>query len=216
MHTSNRTKILEISAVVITGLGKFLFVDYLQLKFWYILLASLFWIGYIGYRVSNHPGILQYWGFSRVGFRPSLKVVVPVSVISITGFVVYGILQETIILNSHLIPVLMLYPLWGTLQQFLIIGILVINFKEMKGINIPPAGIVLFASVVFAIVHYPSWPLIGATFLLAIFYSILYMRYKNLWVLGLFHGWLGGLFYFFVLHRDPWAEFLAAVVQKAP
>jgi hypothetical protein len=45
-----------------------------------------------------------------------------------------------------------------------------------------------------------------ATFGLGLVYIPLYLRYRNLWPLGFYHGWLGTLFYLWVLGRDPWVE----------
>jgi len=210
-YNSNYTRIIEIIAVIITGFGKFLFVDYLHLKFWYIITACILWIGYIVHRIRKNKSILAYWGFRQEGFKESLRVVVPISVLAVTGFIIYGLSNDTLILNWHIIPVLILYPLWGTIQQFLIIGLIARNMSDMEGARISNRVIIIVASITFAVVHYPSWLLIGGTFGLAIFYTILYLKYRNLWVLGLFHGWLGGLFYFFVLERDPWVEFIEAV-----
>jgi hypothetical protein len=44
------------------------------------------------------------------------------------------------------------------------------------------------------------------TFFLAMFYGFIYSREKNIYALGLFHGWLGGLFYYTVVGRDPFLE----------
>jgi membrane protease YdiL (CAAX protease family) len=137
-------------------------------------------------------------------FFPSLSPAIAI-------FIVYGLTYDTLVFNVHIIPILLLYPLWGTIQQFLIIGLLVKNLSAFKNRSIPSTLVIIIASVIFSVVHYPSAPLIIATFFLAVFYGWLYLRYNNLWILGLFHGWLGGLFYFFVLGRDPWVEFLKAV-----
>jgi membrane protease YdiL (CAAX protease family) len=52
----------------------------------------------------------------------------------------------------------------------------------------------------------PEIPLMLTTFGLGLVYIPLYLRYRNLWPLGLYHGWLGTLFYLWVLGRDPWVE----------
>lgn len=44
------------------------------------------------------------------------------------------------------------------------------------------------------------------TFLLALFYGYVYLRVRNVFMLGLFHGWLGGLFFYTVVGRDPFLE----------
>jgi hypothetical protein len=110
-----------------------------------------------------------------------------------------------------MLPILMLYPIWGTIQQFLIIGLIARNLSDFEGLTIPKSVVVVASSGVFSVVHYPSVPLMAATFVLALLYVFLYLKYINLWILGLFHGWLGGFFYFFVLGRDPWLEFVGAI-----
>ena len=208
---SNRTRLLEILAVVLTGLGKFLLVDYYHLKFWYVTIACLSWTLYILYRIKADPTLPEYWGFRREGFVSSLKVVLPVAMAAITAFVIIGNANDTLIFNRHLLPILILYPLWATIQQFLIIGIIARNLDDFENKDIPKTVILAVASTIFSVVHYPSIPLMVATLFLAMFYTVLYLKYRNLWVLGLFHGWLGGLFYYFVLGRDPWLEFIQAV-----
>jgi membrane protease YdiL (CAAX protease family) len=43
-------------------------------------------------------------------------------------------------------------------------------------------------------------------FILALFYGYVYLKVRNIWVLGLFHGWLGALFFYTVVNRDPFIE----------
>lgn len=199
-------RLFEILAVLATGLGKFIFVDIFEYKFWYVILAILFWIGYVIIRYKNDKHVLSQWGFRKKGFKPALKLILPVAVIVILLFLFYGIYKNQLIINWHILPILVLYPLWGTIQQFLIVGLISGNLKELNKLS--PTIIVIITSIVFSIVHYPSYLLMAATFLLAIFYTIIYLRFRNLWILGLFHGWLACIFYYFVLGRDPWLEMM--------
>ena len=48
--------------------------------------------------------------------------------------------------------------------------------------------------------------LVAATGLLGAVFALIYMRWRNLWPLGLYHGWLGVFYYYWILGRDPWAE----------
>jgi len=210
-HT-NATRTTEIVAVVLTGFGKFLFVDWLHLKFWYVTTACLLWIAYILYRIKTNRDVPAYWGFRKEGFRNSLRWIGPVSLVALVAFIVLGTARETLVFNWHILPIMILYPLWGTIQQFLIIGLIARNMEDWEGRKAGKAAIVVVSSIVFSIVHFPSIPLVVATALLAIGYTIIYLQYRNLWILGLFHGWLGCFFYFFVLGRDPWLEFVSAVL----
>merc|ERR1712187_76218 len=54
-------------------------------------------------------------------------------------------------------------------------------------------------ALIFAVVHYPHSWLMAATGLLGLFWAPLYLHCRNLWPLGLYHGWIGTLFYFWFL-----------------
>lgn len=123
-------------------------------------------------------------------------------------FFVYGIVNDTLIISWHLFPMLLLYPAWGVIQQFLMIAIIAVNLDDLKGVKINRLVIILLTAILFSIVHYPSVPLVISTFILGICYAFFFLRYRNIWVLGVFHGWLGAFFYFFVLKRDSWLEVL--------
>ncbi|MGI9544705.1 MAG: CPBP family glutamic-type intramembrane protease, partial [Cyclobacteriaceae bacterium] len=97
------------------------------------------------------------------------------------------------------------------IQQFLVVGLVAGNMRDLEGKNVPLSIIVVVTSITFSVVHLPSLLLVLATLLLAIVYTLHYLRTRNLWTLGLFHGWLGGLFYFIVLGRDPWVEVFSGI-----
>jgi hypothetical protein len=51
------------------------------------------------------------------------------------------------------------------------------------------------------------------TFVLALIYSTVYLRQRNVYALGIFHGWLGAIFYYTVVARDPFAEVFGAMMK---
>jgi membrane protease YdiL (CAAX protease family) len=106
--------------------------------------------------------------------------------------------------------VLLLYPLWGVIQQFLVVGLVAGNLRDYEGWRLHPAAVTGSTAVLFSAVHWPARLLVAGTFVLAVVYVIVFLRHRNLWVLGLYHGWIGGFFYFFVLGRDPWQEVFVA------
>lgn len=211
MRITDGTRVLEILAVVFTGFCKFLLVDYFHQKFWFVTVACVGWLIYILYRIGKDNNLLDYWGFRKKGFKSSLKFALPAAIVAILTFVIVGMINDTLILNWHMAPILILYPLWGTIQQFLIIGLIARNLTDFENRTIPKSVVVVTSSAVFSVVHYPSVALMVATFVLALFYTLLYLKYNNLWILGLFHGWLASFFYYFVLGRDPWLEFISAI-----
>lgn len=202
----DNTRLLEISLVLITGLGKFLFMDILNWRLPYIVTACLFWIGYVFFRQKKNKEILKYWGFTKTNFSKTFFELLPVAVLAIILFYFLGNHLGTNILNWHILPILLIYPLWGIIQQFIIVGLIGRNLKDYQKIKIPELVIILITATVFAIVHYPFSLLIIGTFFLAIVYTTLYLRGRNLIVLGIYHGWIGAVFFYTILERDPWME----------
>ena len=115
----------------------------------------------------------------------------------------YGIVAGRELWQGHMLLLLFLYPLWGILQQFLVQALGVDNLIKI----FPQHGLWLAIPIgvfLFALVHCPDWWLMLATGLMACFFIPFYIRDRNLWPLGLYHGWLGTFFYLWVLGRDPW------------
>jgi len=74
MQINDKTRYLEILAVVLTGTGKFICMDMLNWRLLYILVIATFWIGYVCYRYRQEHGILEYWGIGRALARRILGV----------------------------------------------------------------------------------------------------------------------------------------------
>lgn len=203
---SDKIRLLEIIGVVVTGLGKFVFMDYLNWRLPFVVFVILAWSLYVVYRYKKDKYVFKDWGFRLDNFKTVLKLILPFAIISIVSFFVIGYVQDTINLTWHIIPLLITYPIWGSIQQFLTIGLLAGNLKDFKKVKFNKAFIILFTAIFFSVVHYPSiWLMIG-TFILAIFYGYIYLKAKNIYVLGLFHGLLGALFYYTVINQDPFAD----------
>jgi membrane protease YdiL (CAAX protease family) len=92
---------------------------------------------------------------------------------------------------------------WGLVQQFLVQAMVARNLLAWTTRR---SVATLVAAALFAAVHWPDGVLMGATCLLGLAFTPMYLAFRNLWPLGLYHGWLGALTYFWVLGRDPWRE----------
>jgi len=152
------------------------------------------------------PEIFKHWGFRKDNFKDVLKMVIPFGLIGLVTMIITGVIQGTINITWHIIPILIVYPIWGTIQQFLLIALLAGNLNELKTFKLGKPAIILISAIIFAGIHYPFWWLIVATFILAIFYGYIYLKKRNIYVLGLFHGWLGGIFYYTVMDKDPFLD----------
>ncbi len=196
----------EIIAVTLTGLGKIAFMDILNWRLPFISIAVLAWTAYVVYRSRRVPGMLRYWGFRIDNSRASLRILLPIAIAAVVAFLVIGYFRGTINLTWHIFPVLLLYPIWGTIQQFLVIGLVAGNLRDIRSSRLSIHVIVFLTALLFGLVHYPSHWLMSGTFLLALLYGYVYLRVRNVFILGLFHGWLGAVFFYTVVGRDPFLE----------
>jgi len=210
---SDRRRVFEILAVLATGLGKFIFMDALNYKFPFIFISITLWSSYVILRTRNTPSLLSYWGFRKDNFHSAFKLVLPFGIIAIFTFFAIGLWQSTINLTWHIIPILLIYPIWGIIQQFLVIALVAGNLQDLGRKSLKKPTIIVITALLFGSIHYPfTWLIIG-TFLLALFYGFVYLRVRNIWVLGLFHGWLGALFFYTVVDRDPFIEVFGKYLQ---
>ena len=215
INVSNKTRILEIGAVVLTALGKFLFMDYLNWRFPFVVTAVVGWLFYIFYTRVRRKEVLHYWGFRTDNFKLVISKVLPFGIFAVLTFLIVGYIQGTINITWHIIPILIFYPIWGIIQQFLLIALTAGNLQHMQGKTWNSYLVIFLSAILFAAVHYPFMWLILGTFVLAIFYGFIYIKNRNLYVLGLFHGWLGGIFYYTVLDRDPFLETFGSLIYGA-
>jgi membrane protease YdiL (CAAX protease family) len=101
--------------------------------------------------------------------------------------------------RPELLLLLLLYPLWGVVQQFVFQGILhraVLHCVDCRNVAL------FVTTVLFAAVHVPDWRIVGLTLVAGFGWSWFFQRCPNLWVLGVSHGVLGGLTYPLLLGRN--------------
>lgn len=205
MKTKNKLK-FELSAILVTTLGKFVFMDLLNLRLYFVLTAVLFWSAYIFFINKKEAGYLKDWGFRTDNIYQVLKSIAPFFILSFICCLLVGDYLNTINVTWHILPILLLYPLWGTIQQFLILALVSNNLKKTSYFKEKQTAVLLISACLFSIIHYPHpWLMIG-TFVLALFYTFIYLQNKNLFVLGTLHGWLGAIFFYTVVDRDPYLE----------
>ena len=180
-------------------------MDFLEWRLPFILCTFAAWLVYAFTRSKSHPAILAYWGFRKDNFMKVLHMLFPFALIAVIACIVAGYVRGTLNLTWHIIPILIVYPIWGTIQQFLCVGLVTGNLQDMNK-PLKKHWIVLITAVLFGVLHYPNLWLMVGTFILALLYTTVYLRERNLYALGLFHGWLGALFYYTVVGRDPFME----------
>ena len=194
----------EVAAVVLTGAGHLILTTWLGKQMVFTISAILFWICFVGIRVHRDRSVLRRWGFRSEGFRQSVRMLLPFGVTAALAMVGYGLLAGTWIFTWRIFLLLVLYPPWGLVQQFLVVGLLAGNLQ--KDGRLPEWAIIPVVSLLFAAIHLPSIPLVIIAGLMVAFAIPVYFRTGNLYALGLLHGCIGSLAYFFLLGSDPLAD----------
>ena len=196
----------EILAVFLTAMLKFVFMDWLNWSIFYITGIVLFWLIYILYRVRSNRETLILWGFKKEYFKQSVIYLAPLMFITGIVSVLYSCMNESLSFSWYFILVLLLYPLWGLVQQFMMLGIISQNLASAAEGKMNRYLIVFLVSALFSMVHYPSFFLMIFTFFLEVVFVTVYLKWRNLWAIGIAHGWVGTFILYYVLGRDLWSE----------
>lgn len=206
---SDKVKWFEICAVIATAILKFIFIDWLNLRAVYIVLICLFWLIYIYSKYKRNPESILQWGIQKQHFKQTFLFLLPFAIVCIAGIGLYGYLSGVYILSWHILPILLMYPLWGLIQQFIVAGLISGNLKSIRNPRFYNYQIILLTSLLFSLVHYPNGILMLFTFIMQWIFTYAFLRWKNIWPLGLYHGWIATLLLYFALGRDLWVELFA-------
>jgi len=200
----------ELAAAAVTAAGKFVLADWLELDLPYTVGAIAFWVAYVVLKHKANHTILKRWGFRSEGLRES-AILCGIAFALGGGFsVVYGFIDGGAIVNWNLALIMLLYPAWGLIQQFLLVALLADNVMALRGDRSHEFVVVMFSALLFSAIHFPETPLMIATFFLGATTTLIFFRTRNLWMIGVLHGWFASLFYFLVMGHDPLAPLLSA------
>jgi len=200
----------EILLVFLTAVASEICVSVFNARGPFIIAATAFWVGYVIVRWWRDPGALRRWGFGTENLGPASAAAGGVFVLGSAGMLAWAALWGGGVRPvpwGHVLPVLVLYPAWGLVQQFLLDALVARNLLRW----LSPVAVVVLTAGLFGMVHLPAWTLVSLSFAVALAWVPIYLRWRNLWPLGVCHGWLGAVTYFVILHRDPWAEFTAVL-----
>ena len=210
-NTFSITSLIEVAAVVLTGVLHLVLVNAFKARAVFIGLSLFGWVLYIAMRIRKEGRLIGAWGFSKENLRSALNAS---TIVAVAGMaVMFGLasVRGSLSISWHMVPLLLFYPIWGFIQQFLVQALVVGNLSRAHGVIGSWWMLTLISAVLFATVHLPDLALSFATLLLGFAFTPIYLRWRNLWPLGLYHGWLGVFMYFWVLKRDPWMELLSSL-----
>ncbi|MBI1916091.1 MAG: hypothetical protein HYS12_15360 [Planctomycetes bacterium] len=168
--------------------------------------ACLFWAVFVAVRARHNPGVFRKWGFRADNLVEASVLPAGVLIAGAGCLAALGSLRGTFRFPAHALPLFLVYAVWGVIQQFLMLGVVASNLERIDALGRRKALLVLIVALIFGLIHAFNPRLVVATFVLELLLVPLYLWHRNLWPLGVLHGWLGGLFYLWVENRDLWVE----------
>ena len=141
---------------------------------------------------------LRYFGIRKDNLKEATKWNIIVLGPVLFGLSIYAIING---INHplHFFYAVLLYPIWGIIQQFIFQGIFL---NACKKVGLGYFSIVL-AAFAYAIVHYPSIFMMKITALGGILFSALFYFRPNIVPIGIFHGVFGAFLYYVLRNKDP-------------
>lgn len=196
----------EILAISIFAVLKFILIDWLDWRAFYLIGAFLFWLSYIFFQAKTNNKLLRQWGFHRDFFKQAFLYLVPFILVTAIASMLYSTSTIRLIFSMHFLSALLLYPFWGMLQQFLMLGIISRALESIIKSKNNKLLITFLVSILFSLIHYPSLFLMAFAFFMEAIFILTYFKWRNLWAIGIAHGWIGTFLLFYVLDRDIWLE----------
>lgn len=140
-----------------------------------------------------------FWTATRLLFLPVMLCSVVLLLI--------GYSSQSLHRSTHFEVNLVIVPLWGVVQQFVLQGfiyrrvrmLIVVERSFKRSTEQQVRYAILATAAIFALVHLPNLTLSLLTFAAALLWSWVYERAPNLWVLGFSHGLLSLI----VMHALP-------------
>ncbi len=154
------------------------------------------WIFILGYFVLSHVlrGERTAWlGFRWSNFRECLEHMAPALLLIALALLSAGVLMQTVrrISLEYGFMCLLAYCPWGVFQQYLVNGYIA---NRMAGVA-APRYVPLISAALFAGAHLPNWFLMLVTFAAGYFSTRIFLRYRNLYFLGLAHAVIGTMLF---------------------
>jgi hypothetical protein len=130
-------------------------------------------------------------GFRTANLRACFVAVMPILLIAAALAVAFGVAFGTVRAGAHgnLGLFVVYYCIWGLFQQYALNGYFVNRLTAAHGRH--SRAVPVAAAALFALAHVPNWFLTAVTFFAGWLCAHFYLKYRNLYPLGLAHGLLG-------------------------
>jgi len=132
-------------------------------------------------------------GFRWRNFKECMQTLAPAVALLALSLLASGVLLQTrrnITLDKGMLCFLAYCP-WGLFQQYLLNGYFANRLLAVASARRVP----LIAAALFSGTHLPNWFLMLVTFALGYCSTKIYLKYRNVYFLGLAHGTIGTLLF---------------------
>jgi membrane protease YdiL (CAAX protease family) len=209
MDRVGRRRAAELALVIGCGAGNVVFENLLDAKTIFMIVAAAAWVGYVAWRWHADHEVLRAWGLRLDNLAAAAKVALAITLPTVIGCVAYAFVVGNFPPPPGFWVILLVYPIWGVAQQFLLNAILASDLDAV----LPAWAATLLAAALFSLSHAPDLPVMALTLPGGALWVLVYRRRPNLWALGIAHGIIGTVVFYGVLGRDPMALLLG---QGAP
>jgi hypothetical protein len=183
----------------LAGCEVFLVFSSIMVYIWWLRFWQPYsWIAIFAVVIASHVYHRETFaklGFRRPGARPTfVELSIPLGVLAFVllalGIVLRSIRQVT---WQSAILSFALYCAWGLFQQYLLNGYFVNRFCDFLARR--QHAVPVLAAVFFSLAHLPNWLLMLVTLAGGYVCARIYLKYRNLYFLGVAHGVVGFLIY---------------------
>lgn len=189
-----------IILVLTTAIFKWLLVDLWDLRIAFIPLVITAWTLFIWKFAKTDRNFFKNAGLGLLGFKATALLCLVFIIVSASLMFGYVKLQHYNIANPNMFIAMLLYPIWGIVQQFIVMNFVLNDLQKFK---LNKFLIILVSALAFGLIHLPDVKLFAATFVAGLVFSAIYIKHQNLWPLGITHGLLASMLYYWVLNQDP-------------
>lgn len=152
----------------------------------------LFWVGFafiVGSSLLRRD-LLARSGLGVSGVLPSLWIVI--AAVTVSAFAVLVARNAGTYHPLYSPPPFLVhvsgYVIWSVLQEFILQGYVLLRLLRL---DVPPRWAVVMAALLFTFAHIPNPVLAPLTLVWGLIACAMFLRYRNLYTLGVAHGILG-------------------------